>query len=175
MIIQHPTPTLSSLYCREKTPPFRQFNVKSQIKYPRESSRTSVVSFATECDPFSDINFFRAKTFWLRVKMHGCMKMRYLCKIVPSALSALQKRPVNNPRSERNTDASVALKGKSDMRGFRGRRTPIKSRIFRQKFLRGDIKIDGAEGEGERERNHALRQTCCERAKRPLEAADDHK
>ncbi len=37
------------------------------------------------------------------------------------------------------------------------------------------FQIDGAEGEGERERNHALRQTCCQRAKRPLEALDDHK
>lgn len=141
MIIQHPTPTLSSLYYREKTPPFREFNVKSQLKYPQESSRTSVVNFATECDPFSDVNFFRAKTTWLRVKMHGCIKMRYFCKIVSSALSVLQKRPINNNRSQRNTDASAALKGKSDIRGFCGRRTPIKSRIFRQKFLRGDIKV----------------------------------
>ncbi len=37
------------------------------------------------------------------------------------------------------------------------------------------FQIDGAEGEGARERDHALRQTCCQRAKRPLEALDDHK
>lgn len=61
--------------------------------------------------------------------------------MVSSALPVLQKRPVNNNSSERNTDASAALKGKSDIRGFCGRRTPIKSRVFRQKFLRADIKV----------------------------------
>lgn len=142
MIIQHPTPTLSSFYYREKTPPFCEFDIKSELKNIHRNPRARAsLDLHRHAIHFLTSVFFRAKTVRIRVGMHVCIKMRYFCKKVPSALSVLPKRPVNNNWSERDTDASAALKGKSDIRGFRGRRTPINSRIFRPKFLRGDPKV----------------------------------